>query len=91
MYQSNPILSLSCVINFQIDFEEDELLDLLEDAPPMGLPTLRPRSGTTRLLPRTRQTERVRARIRSRRIVIRETIDPSPQVFIINCVLKKYI
>lgn len=38
---------------------------LLEDAPEMGLPPLRPRPGR-RLVPRTRHSERVQATMRTR-------------------------
>lgn len=43
----------------QVDIQDGELTALLEDAPAWGLPPLR--SRVSRLLPRTRQSERVRA------------------------------
>lgn len=49
----------------QIDFGQDELRELLEDNPYVGLPPLRLRRAS-RMLPRTRQSERVQATMRSR-------------------------
>jgi hypothetical protein len=54
-----------CHISFvQVDIQDGELMALLEDAPVWGLPPLRPR--LSRLLPRTRQSERVRATMMTR-------------------------
>lgn len=57
---------------FQAGIEEGELIDLIEDgAPSSSLPHLRPNRAIERprLLPRTRASERVRARItRSRQL-----------------------
>lgn len=57
---------LKSVIVHQADMEDGELHDLIEDgAPSVSLPRLRPDRaiGRPRLLPRTRASERVRARI----------------------------
>lgn len=53
-------------INFQVDIEAGEVIDLLEDgAPTSSLPPLRPNRAISRarMLPRTRASERVRARV----------------------------
>jgi hypothetical protein len=54
----------------QVDIQDGELMALLEDAPAWGLPPLRPR--LSRLLPRTRQSERVRATMMTRQRQQRE-------------------
>lgn len=55
----------NCHISFvQVDIQDGELMALLEDAPIWGLSPLRPR--LSRLLPRTRQSERVRATMMTR-------------------------
>jgi PHD and RING finger domain-containing protein 1 len=48
----------------EVDIQDGELMALLEDAPIWGLSPLRPR--LSRLLPRTRQSERVRATMMTR-------------------------
>ncbi|KDR23360.1 hypothetical protein L798_05321, partial [Zootermopsis nevadensis] len=53
------VLSNSVNLAEEVDIQDGELTALLEDAPVWGLPPLRPR--VSRLLPRTRQSERVRA------------------------------
>jgi hypothetical protein len=53
------IIYLFVCLFMQVDIQDGELMALLEDAPAWGLPPLRPR--LSRLLPRTRQSERVRA------------------------------
>lgn len=57
---------MCCGINFQVDIDAGEVMDLLEDgAPTSSLPALRPNRAMSqaRMLPRTRASERVRARV----------------------------
>ncbi|XP_069696612.1 serine/arginine repetitive matrix protein 2 isoform X2 [Periplaneta americana] len=58
------VLSNSVQLAEEVDIQDGELMALLEDASVVGLPPLRPR--VSRLLPRTRQSERVRATMLTR-------------------------
>lgn len=61
---TTTIIYMFVYLFIQVDIQDGELMALLEDAPVWGLPPLRPR--LSRLLPRTRQSERVRATMMTR-------------------------